>query len=125
MKEKRVWLIPIAAFLLAGAGLLSATDTANSWQSGRVISSGLSGHGPSKEPTGKRIPKVDIWWNYCISAERHSYSVLSREKPAKIGLTNNRLIKFSERKNQILIISPAGRQISLRILSKSNTAVCP
>jgi hypothetical protein len=129
MRKKLARLCAIAAFLLAGAGMLSAAAGTGSLRTGRVISATVSGHGPAevanKKKASRTTNRTDIWWNYCVSTEGQSYSVLSRESPAKTGLTKNSLIRFSERKNRIYVVNPRGKRISLRILRKDRSGKCP
>ncbi len=116
----------IVLCLVFGFGLAFAKDEAGSWRSGRVISTVVSGHGPAGEEAKKKVLRTtDIWWTYCISSDELFYSVLSRENPERTGLTNNRLVRFSERKNQIYIVSPRGKSVALRILRKDKSRKCP
>ena len=116
----------IILFLVFGFGLTFAKDEAGSWRSGRVIAAVVSGHGPAgAEVKRKVLRETDIWWTYCISSDELFYSVLSRENPERTGLTNNRLVRFSERKNQIYVVSPRGKSLALRILRKDKSKKCP
>jgi len=117
--RKRLSRLVAAAAVFSICGVLFAGTPAPLPRSGRVISSTVSGHGP------ENLRKSDVWWTYCISADNISYSVLSRKGPAETGLLNNKPIQFSERKNQISVINPRGKSVSLRILRKENSGKCP
>jgi hypothetical protein len=91
----------------------------HSLRSGQVVSASLNGHGSSTENKRARTSGQDIWWNYIISAEGQVYSVVSRENPAKTGLTANSSLRFYEAKNWIYIPKQKGKPIALKILSKS------
>jgi len=119
--------IGIAVLLSTGGALLFATGEPKPARNGRVISATLSGHGPSQTESKKKgstakeskaAEKTDIWWTYCIATNSQSYFVLSRESPEKTGLIKNRWISFSEKKNQIVVVNPRGKNIALRILRK-------
>jgi hypothetical protein len=126
MKTKHGRFIAIAVFLFSVGGLFPVGTATSSWRSGRVISATVSGQGPIEDVIKKKIVrKTDIWWTYCISAGDLSYSVLSRESPEKSGLSNNCLIRFSEKKKQIYVVNPHGRTIMLRILRKDKSKKCP
>ncbi len=126
MRMKPAKLTAVVLLLFFGWGLTFAKAEAVSFRSGRVISAVLSGHGPAGiEVKRKVLRQTDTWWTYCISSDELFYSVLSRENPERSGLTNNRLIRFSERKNQIYIVNPRGKSVALRILRKDKSKKCP
>lgn len=126
MRMRLAKFIAIVLFLVMGWELTFAEDEAISWRSGRVISAVVSGHGPGGAEVKRKVfRQTDIWWTYCISSDKLFYSVLSRENPVRTGLSNNRLIRFSERKNQIYIVSPGGKSVVLRILRKDKSRKCP
>ena len=125
MRTRYATLIAIAAFLYMGGGLLFAGPAKITWQSGRVISAALHGNGPQNSGKWNQAGRGDLWWNYCISADNQCYSVVSREGPTKIGLTNNKIIKFSVRKNDLYIVSPNGKSYALRILRTDRRKTCP
>ncbi len=94
-----------------------------------MISATTSGHGPAgtvvQKKSRRMMDRTDIWWTYCISADGLFYSVISRESPEKTGMSRDRVIKFSERKNQIDIVNPRGKSVALRILRKDKSGKCP
>jgi hypothetical protein len=120
--QRAIKLVLCAVLLLSVAGLLPAKAPKQPWQSGQVTAAGLSGHGSSK---GKGASGQDIWWNYCISAEELSYSVVSRESPQKTGMTLNGPVKFQENKNRISIQNPKGKPVEMRLLRKDKSRKCP
>jgi hypothetical protein len=120
----------IAMFLVLAGNSLAKTPKAKapqiSWQDGQVISAALNGHGSNSNTRGVRASgHQEIWWSYCISNADQSYSVVSRLSPAKAGLLIDNPIKVSEKRNQLLILNSAGKQMELRILRKSLSAKCP
>jgi hypothetical protein len=111
-------LFASSAFLIAG------TDS-SSWKKGLVISADMNGHGPTQDANEKRDRgQQDIWWNYLITAECFSYSVVSRRSPSEAGLQPNNPVKFSENKNRIYVRDRDGRLLSLRIFSKHRSPKC-
>jgi hypothetical protein len=125
MRMKPPKIIMVVALLFAGMALPRIESATISWRSGRVISATLSGYGLTSYRSKKLASKTDIWWNYCIASESQFYTVVSREKPAKLGLTKDKTIRFSERKDRIYIINPAGKRVTLRIVRKGRTTDCP
>ncbi len=126
MKRRLLCLFVLSGVLWA---LAASTGTARSdtspVQSGRVLAAGISGHG--RNPAGKtsRARKGDLWWNYCISSQGQVYSAVSRESPAKSGLTTDARVRFSIDRNQIYVFGPNGRRHTLRILRQSKADACP
>jgi len=129
MSTKSANLLAIAVLLFVSGGLLFAGAPNKSRRSGQVVSATASGHGPAKIAVQKKsqrmINKTDIWWTYCISADGLFYSVISRESPEKTGMSRDKTVKFSERKNQIDIVNPRGKNVALRILRKDKSGKCP
>ena len=125
MRSRYERFIAIAFFYIACGACLFAGAANEPWQSGRVISATLGGHGPADEGKWRAAHRVDIWWIYCIAGEDQVYSVISRESPKKTGLKNNSLTRYFEKKNQIYVVNPAGKRIALRILRKDKTGKCP
>jgi hypothetical protein len=120
--QRAIKLVLCAVLPLSVTGLLPAKVPIRPWQSGQVTAAGLSGHGSSN---GKGASGQDIWWNYCISAEELSYSVVSRESPQKTGMTLNSPVKFQENKNRISIQNPKGKPVEMRLLRKDKSRKCP
>jgi hypothetical protein len=118
------FIIPIVFLLFYG--VFAFTDTAaNSWNAGRVVSSSVSGQGPTTGEKNKTQTRWDIWWNYCISSEGMVYSVASRVTPAKSGLTNDNSVKFTVNRSRMYILRPSGKRTELRILRKDKGVACP
>jgi hypothetical protein len=125
MRMKPPKIITVVAFLFAGMAPPRIEFAATSWRSGRMISATLSGYGSTSYRSEKLVSKTDIWWNYCIASEGQFYTVVSREKPEKLGLTKDKTVRFSERKDRIYVINPAGKRVTLRIVRKDKTRDCP
>ena len=115
----------IALFFMMGTGLLFTYAAAIVWKSGRVVSASINGHGFESNSRLSAVRRKDLWWNYCISTGVQSYSVLSRENPARSGLKVDSSVRFFEKKNQIFVKNPAGKQIGLKILRKDQGPKCP
>jgi hypothetical protein len=113
------------AILFAAVGMLFAGAAVNTWISGRVISTGLHGHGKSGSENYRTIRSKDIWWSYCISSGEITYSVLSRENPVLAGLKENSQIKLMEKQNQVYVLNSAGKPIALKIIRKGKGKTCP
>ena len=111
--------------LLAPLAMPSANAAAKSWKSARVISTGMHGYGSRSAANSQVLRREDIWWSYCIISEGRTYSVLSREKPARTGLKENTSIKFVERRNELDVLNPAGKLITLKILRRGKGQECP
>jgi hypothetical protein len=125
MKMRPTKIIIVVAFLIAGMALPCIEGATNSWRSGYVISATLSGHGSTSDLSKKPFSKTDIWWIYCIASGGQFYTVVSREKPSKLGLIKDKAVRFSDRKDRIYIVNPAGKRVTLRILRKGKTRDCP
>jgi hypothetical protein len=124
MTARPIKLITIAAFLLMSQDLLFAKSAKINWQSGRVIFAAVNGQGPGNSGAW-RTNSTDIWWNYFISTEEQCYSVVSRQAPLKIGLTNNSMAKFYISRNQMYVEGPDGKNVELRISRKDKKKTCP
>jgi len=107
--------------------LLSATSgaAAREWEAGRIATASVSGHGATDKAKSKRFGKQDIWWVYCVSGGDRTYSVVSRENPAKTGLAVNTPVKFSKSRNRLYILNSKGRRLILRISGEGETKSCP
>ncbi len=126
MNPRRLCLFILSGILCAFAASFGpARSDTRPVQSGRVLAAGMSGHG--KNPAGKtsRARKGDLWWNYCISSQGQVYSAVSRESPAKSGLTTDARVRFSIDRNQIYVFGPNGRRHTLRILRQLKADACP
>jgi hypothetical protein len=125
MKIKFFKAITSIFILYAGLSTPCPKVEASSWRSGRVISATLSGYGSGGYSSKQPAHTSEIWWNYCIASEDQCYTVVSREKPEKLGMTKDSMIRFSERKDRIQILGPAGKRIDLRLIRKAKGGECP
>jgi hypothetical protein len=113
----------VLAILLAAS--LSAQVNLRHLQTGRVVAVEISGNGPN--PQAKSITQQqrgDLWWTYSICARDRTYLAVSRESPAKAGLTINSSVRFSVDKNQIYALDPQGKRHVLKILGQDRTKGC-
>ncbi len=95
------------------------------WQTGRLVSADLSGHGGKPESAGaQRRGRGDIWWVYCVSSGDKAYSVVSRMSPDKAGLTVNRTVRFSVDRDRIQILNPKGERHTMRIVRQGDESIC-
>jgi hypothetical protein len=114
------WLLVFFSF----GESLPAEVEALQWQTGRVLAAGLSGHGANPASMNNRARKGDIWWTYCVSARELTYSVVSRESPAKTGLAVDSEIRFFIDKTRMQVRGHEGERHTLRILRQSKAKTC-
>jgi hypothetical protein len=120
-----VVLFTAGVFALFLSDPLSAAENKSQWQTGHLISTDLSGHGPKTE--GKRTgssKRTDVWWVYCISTGQRNYSVVSRESPTKAGLKVGGAVRFSVQSNRMIIPNPKGEHRAFRIVRQGTGNLC-
>lgn len=110
---------------LVSSNQLSHSREKVQWQTGKIVSANLSGHGENPESSGKRKGgRGDIWWAYCVSSGGKAYSAVSRMSPDKSGLTVDRTVRFSVDRDRIRILNPRGERHTMRIVRQGNESIC-
>jgi hypothetical protein len=106
---------------------LVAAQKEYNWNSGQLLAAQMSGHGSSSagKSAAKAINKrADIWWTYCISDGVQTYSAVSRETPAQIGLERNTPVKFVANKSRLTVLDAEGERHDLIILRVNKGKDC-
>lgn len=125
MKRRCGKLFPTAAILaISLAASLPAQVNLRHLQTGRVVAVKISGNGPNPQAKSQTQRRGDLWWTYSICAKDRTYVAVSRESPARAGLTTDSLVRFSVDKNQIYTLDPQGKRHILRILRQDKTKGC-
>ncbi len=116
-------LAPILSLVLS-TPLCAGTEDVQ-WLSGRVVSASLAGHGPKNvRSKDKNAGKPDIWWTYCISGGRATYTAVSRTSPIKCGMTVRSPVRFSVDRNRIYVLNGKGERLTLRRVSQDAAKDC-
>ncbi len=86
------------------------------WQDGCVLAADLSGHGSNPGThSSKGGHRPDIWWTYCITTKKKSYTAVMRAGPSQAGLKVNSAVRFSVTKDRIYIRNSRGEEYIMRI----------
>jgi hypothetical protein len=119
---KRVVSASLLSLLLAAPICLEGS--ARTWQTGRLVAVEISGqHSISKSGRSRR----DIWWTYTLRTRDRTYVAVSREDPARIGVSVNNPVRLSVETDRIYLLDPQGKQHILRIIrqEKSTSSYVP
>ena len=112
-----------AAFCLVflTSALLCAQAGNRNLKSGRLLSTEITAYGANDKGKGSR---ADLWWTYCICAEDRTYFAVSRENPAKAGLTVNSELKFTATSDRMTVVDSKGKQHVMRITRQDKEKTC-
>lgn len=102
-------------FTLMVSGIVFAGVDAQQWRTGQVLAADMSGYGP--DPGGKslRARSYDLWWTYCISEGKQSYTAVSRKSPPKMGIAVQGQVKFFVNRDHLYILNSQGKRQTLRL----------
>ncbi len=109
--------LPAAAcfFALAFGGLVFAGVDAQPWRTGQVVAAGMSGHGPDAGGGNSRARGWDLWWTYCVSEGKQSYSAVSRRSPSQMGIAVQGPVRFYVTRDYMYILNSQGKRQTLRL----------
>ncbi len=99
-------------------------DAATHWQTARVCSTELNGHGPNPSSTAKGSQRRDIWWTYCISSGEWTYTAVIRESPARSGMKIGNIVRMSVQKDRMQVLDNQGKRHVLRVIRQVKGAAC-
>ncbi len=109
-------VISIAILLISLVCIpLPAKVAKRQWRDGLVLAADLSGHGPSPGSSDKRGRTADVWWTYCISTDKITYTAVLRASPSRAGLKVNSTVRLSATKDRIYVVNRRGEQYVLWI----------